>query len=128
MRWFSGSCHCKSVRFEVEGPIERVVQCNCSVCSKKGALHHAVQPEGFKLLCGQEKLGTYRFGTGEAQHQFCTVCGIHVFSRPRGAPEMYSVNVRTLDNFDLQPIKPEVLHFDGQHWEEAIGRLQRREP
>jgi hypothetical protein len=128
MQWFSGSCHCSSVRFEVAGPIERVVQCNCSICSKKGALHHAVEPGSFKLLSGQETLGTYRFGTGEAQHHFCTVCGIHVFSRPRGAPQLYSVNVRVLDNFDIQPGKPEVVQFDGQHWEEAIARLHPRDP
>ena len=128
MRCYSGSCHCESVRFEIEGSIERVVQCNCSICSKKGALHHAVAPGSFRLLCGQEQLGTYRFGTGEARHHFCTVCGIHVFARPRGSPELYSVNVRTLDNFSIQPSGPEVVQFDGQHWDESTGRLQRDGP
>ena len=128
MQCYSGSCHCKNVRFEIDGPIERVVQCNCSICSKKGALHHAVEPGSFRLLCGQERLGTYRFGTGQARHQFCTVCGIHVFTRPRGSPELYSVNVRTLDNFSIQPGSPVVVQFDGQHWEDSMGRLQRNGP
>jgi hypothetical protein len=128
MSRYNGSCHCGSVRFELEGSIERVVQCNCSICSKKGALHHTIESARFRLLCGQEQLGTYRFGTGEAKHHFCTRCGIHVFTRPRGAPELYSVNVRTLDNFNLQPGSPEIVQFDGQHWEESIARLQRHEP
>lgn len=128
MQCYYGSCHCGAVRFEIDGPIERVVQCNCSICSKKGALHHAVEPAGFRLLCGQDQLGTYRFGTGEARHHFCTVCGIHVFSRPRGAPELYTVNVRTLDNLRIEPGLLEVVQFDGQHWEEAVARIQHNEP
>ena len=126
MQCYSGSCHCKSVRFEIDGLIERVVECNCSICCKKGALHHAIEAGSFRLLCGQERLGTYSFGTGEAKHHFCTVCGIHVFARPRGAPDLYSVNVRTLDDFSIQPGSPEVVQFDGQHWEESIARLQRK--
>lgn len=124
MQCYHGSCHCGTVRFEVDGPIEQVVQCNCSICSKKGALHHAVEPSRFRLLCGQDQLGTYRFGTGEARHHFCAVCGIHVFSRPRGAPELYAVNVRTLDDLRIEPGLPRVVQFDGQHWEEAVDRIQ----
>ena len=127
MRYY-GSCHCESVCFEIDGPIERVVECNCSICSKKGALHHTVEPSNFRLLCGQKCLGAYRFGTGEATHHFCTVCGIHVFARPRGAPELYSVNVRTLNNLHIQQGSPEVVQFDGQNWEQAVGRLQRNGP
>ncbi len=52
-----------------------------------------------------------------AKHHFCTVCGIHTFTRPRAAPELYTVNVRTLDDFDLQREKPELVAFDGR-----IGR------
>ncbi len=128
MQRYTGSCHCQSVRFEIEGPIERVVECNCSICTKKGALHHTVEAGSLKLTCGQEQLGTYGFGTGEAKHHFCSVCGIHVFSRPRGAPELYSVNVRVLDNFNIKPGSPEVVQFDGRHWEESIARLRRNEP
>jgi hypothetical protein len=125
MPWHAGSCHCGQIRFEVEGPIERVVQCNCSICAKKGALHHAVAATGFRLLSGQDQLATYRFGTGEARHHFCRSCGIHVFARPRGAPELFSVNVRTLDDFDLQHDAPEVVAFDGRHWDEAMDRIRR---
>ena len=128
MQHYDGSCHCGAVRFEIDGPIERVVQCNCSICSKKGALHHAVEPTQFRLICGQDQLGTYRFGSGEAKHHFCVVCGIHVFARPRGAPELYSVNVRALDDLNAEVSSPQVVQFDGQHWEEAIARIQPSAP
>ena len=32
-----GSCHCGNVAIEVEGDIQGVIQCNCSICHRKGA-------------------------------------------------------------------------------------------
>jgi hypothetical protein len=120
---YTGSCHCGAVRFEIDAVIDRVTECNCSVCSKKGFLHHRVPTEHFHMLSGEQQLGTYQFGTKVAKHHFCTVCGIHMFTRPRAAPELYTVNVRVLDNYDLQREQPQVVAFDGQHWEEAVGQL-----
>ena len=47
---YQGSCHCGAVRFEVEGEIEEVDVCNCSICSKTAYVHWHVEPEQFKLL------------------------------------------------------------------------------
>ena len=124
MTLYVGSCHCGAVRYEINAVIDRVTECNCSICSKKGVLHRRVTAENFRLLSDESQLGTYQFGTKIAKHHFCKVCGIHTFSRPRAAPEEYTVNVRTLDNFDLQREKPEVVSFDGQHWEEAVASLK----
>ena len=121
---YVGSCHCGAVRYEIDAVIDRVTQCNCSICSKKGILHHRVAPENFRLLSGEQQLGTYQFGTMVAKHHFCKICGIHTFTRPRAAPELYTVNVRTLDNFDLQREKPEVIAFDGRRWEASVGALR----
>jgi hypothetical protein len=120
---YSGSCHCGAVRFEIDAVIDRVTQCNCSICSKKGILHHRVSPERFRLLSDPGALGTYRFGTMVAQHHFCRNCGIHVFTRPRAAPELYTVNVRVLDDFELERERPQVVAFDGRNWEESVGGL-----
>ena len=35
---YQGSCHCGKVAFEVEGEIQGVISCNCSICRRKGAL------------------------------------------------------------------------------------------
>jgi hypothetical protein len=123
MSRYLGSCHCGAVRFEIESTIDRVTQCNCSVCTKKGILHHRVGADRFRLLSGEESLGTYQFGTMVAKHHFCRHCGIHTFTRPRAAPELYTINVRCLDNYDLQKEAPEVLAFDGRNWEAEVGKL-----
>ena len=122
---YLGSCHCGAVRFEIDTIIDCVTHCNCSICTKKGILHHRVSPEHFRLLTPESELGTYQFGSKMAKHHFCTQCGIHTFTRPRAAPELYTINVRCLDDYDLQKEAPDVLEFDGRNWEAEVGRLSR---
>ena len=123
MNTYHGSCHCGLVKFTVNTIIDKVVLCNCSICSKKGVLHHRVPPERFSIVEGKESLSLYQFDTKEANHYFCKVCGIQPFSNPRAAPEMYSVNIRCLDDFDLEAEKYEVVKFDGRNWEDAVQLL-----
>lgn len=120
---YTGSCHCGTIRFEIESRIDRVTRCNCSVCTKKGILHHRVSPAQFRLLSGEASLGTYQFASRVAKHHFCLQCGIHTFTRPRAAPELYTVNVRCLDDYDIETERPEVLEFDGRNWEAEVGKL-----
>jgi len=120
METLQGGCHCGKVRFEIETDPTYVSECNCSICTKKGVLHHRVAKENFRLLSGEGDLETYRFNTGAAQHFFCRHCGIHPFTHPRTAPEDYTVNFRCLDDFDLISPTLERRHFDGQNWEAAV--------
>jgi len=123
MTLYHGSCHCGAVRFEAETEIRSVLSCNCSICHKKGVLHHRVAPGNFRLLAGEDALTSYRFGTGKAQHLFCRTCGIHAFSHPRAAPDLFTLNVRTLDDYDIETGAPDVIRFDGRNWEEAVKSL-----
>jgi hypothetical protein len=118
MKAYEGGCHCGRVRFRVTASLERVSECNCSICMKKGLLHLIVPQERFELLSGAGDLTTYRFNTGVAQHHFCRHCGIHSYYVPRSDPEKIDVNVRCLDGVDLDEIHPQ--RFDGRNWERAI--------
>lgn len=120
MKTYQGGCHCGSVRFEIETDLTKATECNCSICTRKGALHHRVSPDRFKLLSGQDSLSLYQPGNKIAKHWFCKVCGIHSFSNPRAAPEMYSVNIRCLDDYWNEIPNIEVRLFDGVNWEDAI--------
>jgi hypothetical protein len=121
---YKGSCHCGKVRFEIVTDLNSAAECNCSICTKKGALHHRVPPERFKLVAGEDALTLYQFGTKTAKHWFCKYCGIHPFSNPRAAPDQYSINVHCLDNVDLSKASLEIKKFDGRNWEEAIKNFK----
>ena len=77
-----GGCHCGRVRFRARVDLDLLSQCSCTVCTKKGILHLPVAPENFELLSGKNSLSTYTFGTGVAQHTFCSHCGMHAFYMP----------------------------------------------
>jgi hypothetical protein len=121
----TGGCHCGSVKYRVLVEKLEAIDCNCSICQKKGFIHLIVTADRFTLLQGQDKLSTYTFNTGTAKHHFCRNCGIHSFYRPRSHPEGYDVNVRCLDDnaIDLFAIVP----FNGANWEENIDEILDRE-
>jgi hypothetical protein len=113
-----GGCHCGRVRFRVTADLDRVTECNCSMCGRKGFLHLIVAPAQFELLRGTDDLATYTFNTGVAKHTFCKVCGIHPFYVPRSDPDKIDVNVRCLDDVDVSSLV--VKRFDGKHWEDSM--------
>ena len=115
-----GGCHCGRVRFRVTADLACVLDCNCPICSKKGILHLIVPPQHFELISGGDDLTVYEFNTRTAKHMFCRHCGIHPFYVPRSDPDKIDVNARCIDDIDLSAITPK--HFDGRHWEEAMGK------
>ncbi len=119
MKTYHGSCHCGAVKFEIDADLSKLARCICSICSKKGALFCYVPPHRFHLLQGQDALTLYRFNTEVSQHLFCKHCGIHGFGRPRSAPEEYVINVRCLDDFDLETESYEIKTYDGRDWQTA---------
>ncbi|MDB5722035.1 MAG: aldehyde-activating protein [Alphaproteobacteria bacterium] len=117
-----GGCHCRTVRFEAEVPKRvEILDCNCSICSATGFRHLIVPHQDFILLSGAEMLTSYRFGTGAAEHLFCSICGIKSFYQPRSHPEAWSVNLNALD--DSQGLELEISAFDGRNWERAKQAL-----
>lgn len=121
MPTYTGGCHCGRVRFEVSGQIDRVLDCNCSICRKKGFLHWIVEPEQFRPLSAPDALSLYEFHTKTAKHYFCPVCGISSYYIPRSHPNMIDVNLRCVDGVNLEEL--EIEFFDGQDWEQARADL-----
>jgi len=126
MRSYEGGCHCGRVRFRIVTDLNRVSECNCSICTKKGILHHLVPPERFEFNSGKNDLTTYRFNSGVAQHTFCRHCGIHPFYVPRSDPDKIDVNVRCLDGVDIAAFTLDF--FDGRNWEDAISTWHHGRP
>jgi len=58
---YLGSCHCKSVEFEVETDLSIVKQCNCSICIRKQAKMIIIPKDQFTLLKGKNNLNKYKF-------------------------------------------------------------------
>jgi hypothetical protein len=100
MRKVQGSCHCGTIRFEIESDFPEVTTCDCSICRRRNALMVKVHQDHFKLLAGEDALAEYQFHTMTARHFFCRICGIYPFHRKRVTPDYFGVNVFCLHDFD----------------------------
>jgi len=111
---YQGGCHCGAVRYETTADLTQVISCNCSICQKRGLLLTFVGADAFRLLSGEDATSDYQFGHKVVHHLFCRTCGVESFARgsqPDGTA-MVAVNVRCLDDVDLDAIKP--APFDGK--------------
>ncbi|MDJ0926842.1 MAG: GFA family protein [Gammaproteobacteria bacterium] len=97
-----GSCHCGAVHFEVTLPhgLVDLRRCNCSMCSRRGAIAGSVALDGLRVTQGTDKLSLYQFNTMTAKHYFCSVCGIYTHHQRRSNPEEFGFNVACLDGVD----------------------------
>lgn len=100
LKHYQGSCHCGTVRFEIETDFPELTMCDCSICKRKNALMVKVPEAQFKLITGAESLTEYQFHTKTARHFFCKICGIYPFHRKRVTPDTFGINVHCLHDFD----------------------------
>ena len=111
----NGQCHCSAVRFSVDLPegLASARRCTCSLCRMRGAVAVTGDLLKFEILSGADKLATYRFNTGVAEHHFCTNCGIYTHHKRRSNPDQLGINVACLEG--LSPFDfPEVAVMDGE--------------
>jgi hypothetical protein len=110
------TCHCGSVVLELELPdgVENPRRCNCSLCSRRGAINSSVALAHLHIVQGQDCLSTYRFNTMVATHYFCSKCGIYTHHQRRSDPLVYGYNVACLEGVDVFALG-EVPTSDGRN-------------
>jgi hypothetical protein len=107
------SCHCGAVAAKVDAELTDAIECNCSICRRKGHVLAFVPRAALTLETPSEALSTYRFNKKAIQHHFCKVCGCAPFGEgemPDGT-KMAAINLRCIDGFDLKSIT--ITQVDG---------------
>ncbi|MEO8742469.1 MAG: GFA family protein [Lysobacteraceae bacterium] len=102
-----GSCHCGRIAFDLEGDVNEAIDCNCSMCRRRGALLAFFPREALTLKTPEADYATYRFNSKRLAHHFCPNCGIAPFSEgahPKTGAMMATVNVRCLADLDLSTL------------------------
>jgi hypothetical protein len=101
-----GACHCGSIAYEFEGEIGDALECNCSLCAKRGALLAFYPATAFTLSTPRETMATYHFNKNVIDHHFCPTCGIAPFSEAQNkGVKMVAINLRCVEGVDLQALK-----------------------
>lgn len=110
---FQGSCHCGKLAYTVEEPIPtRAMTCNCSICRRRGAVHHFTTPDRFTFHGSASDTTDYTWNRHNIHFQFCKTCGCAPFAHgtsPDGP--MVEINLRCAEGIDLD--KLELHEFDG---------------
>jgi hypothetical protein len=112
----AGGCFCGDVRYEVRVDASTASSCNCTVCTKLGALGAIVKPDMFKLLSDEAKLASFSRMPDIANRYFCARCHVYCFGKGHLAQlggDFVSVNLNTLDDFD--PSDAKIVYWDGRH-------------
>lgn len=101
-----GSCHCGRIAFTVEGEPDSGMECNCSICQRRGHVLWFVPRSALTLHTPEADLATYTFNKHAIKHHFCPVCGCGPFgigAMPDGTA-MAAVNLRCLTDIDLSAV------------------------
>ena len=114
MTTHEGSCHCGAIAFTLEGDIGTVIDCNCSICRRRGHLLAFFPRSAMTLQAPDADIASYTFNKHAIQHRFCPTCGIHPYgdgTDPKGN-RMAAINLRCIEDLDLSAIP--VHEFDGR--------------
>lgn len=97
------TCHCGKVILELDLPngVENPRRCNCSICSRRGAITSSIPIGQLHVIAGENDLGLYQFNTRVAKHYFCKACGIYTHHLRRSDPDCYAYNVACLEGVDV---------------------------
>jgi len=109
-----GGCHCGRIAFELDADVTEAIECNCSMCRRRGSLLAFFPREALTLKTPDSDYATYRFNKALIGHHFCPDCGISPFMdgiHPRTGAPLAAVNVRCLPDVDLSQLK--VTQVDG---------------
>ena len=111
---YKGGCHCGRIAFDVDAEIGKVIECNCSICSKRGYLLAFVPAAQVDLHTSEADMLTYTFSTHRIKHHFCPVCGVGPFGcgKDKSGADTFALNVRCLEGIDLHAL--EIQPFDGR--------------
>lgn len=112
---FEGSCHCGKLSYVVdEPPPTKAMECNCSICRRRGALHHFTTPDKFSFRGSAVDVSAYQWNNKIISFEFCSECGCAPFAHGTGtAGPMIEVNLRCVEGIDLASL--EIEPFDGAH-------------
>ena len=109
-----GSCHCGNIKWSYEKPLERATACNCTLCSRYGALWaYGYLNEGITIL-GSTK--SYARGRKINGFHFCESCGCVGYYLANGKDEKGRLRIAVNLRMANDPAKIAALpveHFDG---------------
>lgn len=111
--WRTTACHCGAVRITVPWRPASLTTCNCSICSRYGAIWAYFPQREVAVESVPEATSTYRWGGRTLAFHHCRNCGCvtHYTTRGHAPDRLFALNARVMwpGLLDDVPIR----RFDG---------------
>jgi hypothetical protein len=125
------TCHCGATRIELPHTPEKAGECNCTFCSRTGAVWGYYKPGELNIT--SDSSGKFYSASGFGnEHHFCANCGMQTWGvspdwssvynsdgTPKGETgamptgQIFAVNLRLVDDFDWSSVQIEKM--DGRN-------------
>ena len=105
----TATCHCGAVELRLrprDPDLRDAHRCDCSFCRRRGPATISVALGDLEIVRGAAALTLYTWGTGTAQHWFCSICGIYTHHRRRSNPNEYGVNLGAIEGVNPRDFDP----------------------
>jgi hypothetical protein len=97
----TGSCLCGGVKYEIDGAIDKITNCHCSLCRKMSGSAFSsgatIPARSFRFITGNELIKSWESSPGYFR-EFCGRCGSPILKRKAKDPETLRLRVGTLDS------------------------------
>ena len=125
----TGSCLCGDIAFAIDGPIEEMTHCHCSMCRKfhgsAFATFGMAAPADYRWVRGEARVRSYRSSSRGCRH-FCPRCGSAVPSHGDDLPN----TIIPMGNVAEEPVaRPQRHIFTGSMapWHQIVDDLPQHE-
>lgn len=107
------TCHCGAVRIRVPAKPEFLIECNCSICRRNGALWALYAATTIEFSGHPDGTTAYVWGPRTIRTMHCTICGCATHWEPLDSESgrQIGVNARNLEPTAIEGVR--VRKFDG---------------
>lgn len=110
------ACHCTAVRFEISEPPAWVLDCNCTLCRRYGAMWSYYHGDDYAKLLSRpdpDLTDVYLWQDREIAFHRCKVCGCMTHMAAADIGKVFGVNARMMPTLD--PAAVTVIQMDNSH-------------
>jgi len=101
------ACHCTAIRFELQHWPAWILDCNCTLCRRYGAIWVYPEDGSATIVQGEDQTQVYVWGDRMIGFHRCAECGCvtHMATLEDESPRIYGVNARMIPALDPKRVK-----------------------
>jgi hypothetical protein len=101
------ACHCTAVRLEIGELPDWVLDCNCTLCRRYGAIWSYPKAWQVEIVSGEDATDTYLWGDRGIAFHRCKDCGcvMYMVAAKEDPPFIFGVNARMIPTLDPKSVR-----------------------